>query len=63
MSIKTPEMSWRLPLNLNNPEAEMQQTLIQDTSETTVTMTERPENTVLALNAGDRMEEKEPRSP
>ena len=61
--MKMPEMIWRMPLNLNRPELEMKQTVIQERRDKAVMMTERPEKTVLALKAGDKMEENVARSP
>lgn len=52
-----------MPLNLNRPELEMKQTVIHERRDRAVMRTERPENTVLALKAGDKMEENVARSP
>ena len=57
MSMNTPEMIWRQPETLNRPRVEATQMLSQASSVSTEVRTARPENTVAARQAGDRIEE------
>lgn len=63
MSINTPEMIWRHPETLNRPMVEATQMLSQASSVSTEVRTARPEKTVAARQAGDRIEEKAEREP
>ena len=63
MSMNTPEMIWRQPETLNRPRVEATQMLSQASSVSTEVRTARPENTVAALQAGDRIDEKAESEP
>ena len=61
--MNTPEMIWRLPDTLNRPRVEARQMVSHASSVRTEVRTARPENTVAALQAGDRIEEKAESDP